>query len=110
MTIQKKILGRASAALLLAAAFGMASASVADEPTAKAAVQVSDLNLHKAKDQRKLERRTAAAINQVCPDRGSAIGPPAASSAAYRECAQTVRADVKRQVNQQVAAYSDSRE
>lgn len=111
--INKAKIGRVSAAVLLAAAFGtmVPVASFADEP-ATSKVQVSDLNLAKAKDQRKLERRTAAAIDEVCPERGSAIGgSPAASRAAYRKCAQTARADVQRQVAvRQVATRVESEE
>jgi UrcA family protein len=112
MTTQKAKIGRASAAVLLAAAFAtmMPMTGFAND-TATSKVQVSDLNLAKAKDQRKLERRTAAAIDQVCPERGSAVGgTPAASRAAYRKCAQTARADVQRQLTQQVATRTESDE
>lgn len=112
MTIHKAKIGPASAAVLLAAAFGMTVPVMGfadDQATAK--VQVSDLNLAKAKDQRKLDRRTAAAIDQVCPDRGSAVsGSPAAARAAYRKCAQTARADVQRQVITQVANRTEADE
>jgi UrcA family protein len=114
-TYNKAKIGRVSAAVLLAAAFGtmMPMASFANEPaTQTQKVQVSDLNLSKAKDQRKLERRTTAAIDQVCPERGSAVGgTPAASRAAYRKCAQTARADVQRQLaTQRVATRTESEE
>lgn len=112
MTINKAKIGRVSAAVLLAAALCVPAASFATEDSATAKVQVSDLNLSKAKDQRKLERRTAAAIDQVCLERGSAInGTPAASRSAYRKCAETARADVQRQlITHQVATRTESEE
>lgn len=89
-----------SGGLLLVAAMGLAlpAISVAEEANHK--VVVGDLNLAKKKDQRKLERRTLAAINDVCPSRGSAVyGRTAASYSAYRECAQAVQESVQRQLN-----------
>lgn len=90
-----------SGGLLLVMALGVAlpTTSIAEEANEK--VVVGDLNLAKKKDQLKLERRTLAAINNVCPSRGSAVyGRSAASYAAYRECAQAVQESVQRQLNE----------
>lgn len=104
MKFEAKILRVPAAALLLAAALGVTipAVSLANEE-AKASVQVSDLNLASKGDQRRLERRTAAAIEQVCPLRGSVSGPRAITNAARRECVQTVRASVKQQLDERGA-------
>jgi UrcA family protein len=89
-----------SGALLIVAALGLSlpAISVAEEANQK--VQVGDLNLANKKDQQKLERRTLAAINAVCPPRGSAAyGRPSASYVAYRACAQAAQDSVQRQLN-----------
>jgi UrcA family protein len=96
----KKIVTAPTAALLLAGALGICAPaiSVAGAKPATAVVQASDLNLATARGQRTLERRTASAINKVCPLRGSVAGPRSNSLTAYRECAQSVRNSVKQQL------------
>ena len=71
----KKILRAPAAALLLAGAFGLCAPaiSIAGAKPATAVVQASDLNLSTARGKRTLERRTASAINKVCPLRGSVV-------------------------------------
>ncbi len=96
----KKLWRAPAAALLLTAALGMSMPVVSQAQEHRTArVKVSDLNLNSETGQRKLERRTSAAVDQVCPVRGSAAGPRASSRTAYRECEQAVRNSVKKQVN-----------
>lgn len=96
----KKLLRVPATALLLGAALGMSVPAISlAGPPATASVQVSDLNLSTVSGQRKLERRTARAIEEVCPVSGSATSARATSSAAHRECAQSVRSSVKEQLD-----------
>lgn len=85
-----------AAALLAAAGFAVPTITLAGPPVAR--VQVSDLNLATKGGQRSLERRTASAIDRVCPERGSAAGPRSRGSAAHHECAQSVRSSVQQQL------------
>jgi len=89
-----------AAALVIAATFGVCAPAIsaADEKAVTAVVQASDLNLATANGQRTLERRTASAIDKVCPLRGSLAVGRADSTAAYRQCASSVRASVKQQL------------
>lgn len=90
------------AAFLLAAVLGLCvpAAAMAEEDEARASVQVSDLNLSTPGGQRALERRVASAIEAVCPSEGSASGPRSTVRAQHRECAQSVRASVKQQLDE----------
>lgn len=92
------------ATLLLGAALGLGlpAISLADatDSATTTTVKVADLNLSTTNGQRKLEKRTASAIEAVCPSRGSAASSRSASNAEYRECAQSVRADVKQQLDE----------
>lgn len=91
------------ATLLLGAALGLGlpAISLADaQDAATTTVKVADLNLSTASGQRKLEKRTASAIEQVCPAQGSAASSRSTSSAEHRACAQTVRAEVKQQLDE----------
>jgi UrcA family protein len=100
MKTEMKFLRAPVAALLFVAALGASvpATALANDKVATARVQVSDLDLSTARGQRGLERRTANAIEQVCPLRGSAMGPRSTTNAAHRECAQSVRLSVKEQV------------
>jgi UrcA family protein len=100
MKSEMKFLRAPVAALLFVAALGVSvpATSVANDKLATVRVQVSDLNLSTADGQRNLERRTANAIEQVCPLRGSATGSRSTTQAAHRECAQSVRLSVKEQL------------
>jgi UrcA family protein len=99
-----------SGGLLLVAALGLALPTIGVAEAANQKVLVGDLDLAKKKDQRKLERRTLAAINDVCPSRGSAVyGRAAASYAAYRECAQAVQESVQRQLKDGSHAVASAR-
>lgn len=88
------------AALLVSGALGVSLPAVANDEQPTASFQISDLNLSTARGQHKLERRTAAAIEQVCPARGSAASPRARAGADHRECAQSVRQSVKLQLGE----------
>jgi UrcA family protein len=96
----KTILRAPAAALLLVGALAITApaVSLAGGKPATAVVQASDLNLSTAQGKRTLDRRTASAINKVCPLRGSVAGPRPNSHSAYVECAQTVRNSVKQQL------------
>lgn len=96
----KKFMRIPVAALLIGGALGVSLPAVANEELSTAKVQISDLNLATASGKHKLERRTAEAIEQVCPERGSAAGTRAVTSAAHRECAQSVRQSVKQHVDE----------
>ena len=99
-TVVKRIPRVTAAALLLGAALGMAvpAISVAGDGAATASVRIADLNLSVKSGQRMLERRTASAINKVCPLRGSIAGPRSSALKAHRECAQSVRNSVQEQL------------
>lgn len=88
--------------LVLCAALGLSAPaiSIAGGKPATAVVQIHDLNLATANGQRTLERRTASAIDKVCPFRGSIAGPRSSSRTAHRECAQAVRMSVQQQLRE----------
>ena len=96
----KRILRVPATALLLVGAIGLCTPAigVAGAKPETAVVQASDLNLATARGKRTLERRTASAINKVCPLRGSVVNGRTDSRSAYRECAQSVRNSVKQQL------------
>jgi UrcA family protein len=98
----KKVLRAPAAVLVLGAAIGLSvpAISLAGGKPATAVVQVNDLNLATASGMRALENRTAAAIEKVCPLRGSIAGPRSNSYTAHRECAQAVRLSVQQQIRE----------
>lgn len=100
--IKLKLSRAVSAALLLSAAMGLSASVVASESVATAVVKLDDLNLATSNGQRALARRTASAIEAVCPLRGSiASGPRADVRAARRECAKMVRVSMQQQLGDQ---------
>jgi UrcA family protein len=98
----KKVLRAPAAVLVIGAAIGLSvpAISVAGDKAATAVVQVTDLNLATASGKRALENRTAAAIEKVCPLRGSIAGPRSNSYVAHRACAQSVRLSVQHQIHE----------
>jgi UrcA family protein len=98
----KNILRAPAAVLVFGAAIGLSvpAISLAGGKPATAVVQVNDLNLATASGMRALENRTAAAIEKVCPLRGSIAGPRSNSYTAHRECAQSVRFSVQQQIRE----------
>lgn len=98
----KKVLRAPAAVLVIGAAIGLSvpAISLAGDKAATAVVQVTDLNLATASGKRALENRTAAAIEKVCPLRGSIAGPRSNSYVAHRECAQKVRLSVQHQIHE----------
>lgn len=98
----KKSLRASAAVLVLGTAIGLSvpAISLAGGKPATAVVQVNDLNLATASGMRALENRTAAAIEKVCPLRGSIAGPRSNSYTAHRECAQSVRFSVQQQIRE----------
>ena len=98
----RRYVGARSAALLLVSAIAMAMpvARVAGNELRTTIVRASDLKLDTAKGQRILQRRTARAIDRVCPMPGSALDSRSGSTMSYWECAQSVRNSVQLQLQQ----------
>lgn len=98
----RKSVGARSATLLLASAFAMAMpvAGIAGNELRSTVVRASDLKLDTAEGQRLLQRRTAWAIDRVCPMPGSMLDSRSGSTMSYRECAQSVRNSVQQQLEQ----------
>lgn len=98
----KLFLNASAAALLLGTTLGLAAPVMASEGFATAGVKLEDLNLSTVSGQRALARRTASAIEVVCPLRGSiASAPRADARVAHRECARSVRVSVQQQLGEQ---------
>jgi UrcA family protein len=97
-----KSVGAGAAALLLAGAIAgfMPVAASAAEQLKTTVVRASDLKLDTAKGQRILQRRTAWAIDRVCPMPGSVLDSRSGSTVSYQECAQSVRNSVQQQLQQ----------
>jgi UrcA family protein len=88
------------AALLLGATLGTSvpAVCVAGNEPVTATVQIADLNLATTHGKKTLARRTASAVDKVCPVRGSIAGPRGGYATARRECAQTVHSSVEKQL------------
>ena len=97
-----KFAGAKSATLLLASAFaiGIPVAGMAGTELRTTVVRASDLKLDTPEGQRILQRRTAWAIDRVCPMPGSMLDSRSGSTMSYQECAQSVRNSVQQQLQQ----------